>query len=187
MIYPEKLSSKKRNMLINMLLITSIMIAGILVLINKLTTPNIPWAGIANAGIIYIWITVIYSIKRNTNIASHVLLQMIIVSLVLLYIDNRLNFYRWSVSIGIPIIIMVANITMFVLSIVSYKKYTRYAIYQLIIVFLSINQLILASKGVMELKVLNIISIGISLLNFVVSLALNYKEYYKSLVCKFHM
>lgn len=187
MIYPEKLSSKKRNILINLLLITSVIIAGILVLINKLTSPNIPWAGIANAGIIYVWITVMYSIKRNTNIAAHVLLQTIIMSLVLLYIDNRLNFYGWSVSMGIPIILMIANVTMFVLSIISYKNYTRYAIYQLIIVFLSLNQYILAYKGIMELGVLNIVAIGVSLFNFIVSLALSYKEFYSALKCKFHM
>ena len=187
MIYPDKLSSKKKNKLINVLLIISIMVSIILVLINKVTSPNIPWSGIANAGIIYIWITVIYSIKRNTNIAAHVLLQMIIISLVLLYIDNRLNFYGWSVYIGIPIILMVANVTMFVLTIVSYKKYTKYAIYQLIIVFLSLNQYILAYKGIMRLGVLNIVAIGISLFNFIVSLILSYKEFYRVLKCKFHM
>lgn len=82
---------------------------------------------------------------------------------------------------------MVANVTMFVLTIVSFKKYTKYAIYQLIIVFLSLNQYILASRGIMELGLLNKIAIGISLFNFVVSIFLSYKEFYKALKCKFHM
>jgi len=187
MIYPQKLSSKNRDTLINILLISSIIIALVLVLINRLTTPNIPWAAISNAGIIYIWITVIYSIKRNTNIAAHVLLQMIIISLVLLYIDKRLGFYEWSIYIGIPIILMVANITMLVLAIVSHKNYTKYVIYQLIIIFTSLSQLALVLNGIIELRVLNIIAIGISLLNFVISLALSHKEFYKMLRCKFHM
>ena len=34
----------------------------ILVIINKLTTPEIGWAAIANGGIIYVWIVLFYSI-----------------------------------------------------------------------------------------------------------------------------
>ena len=187
MIYPQKLSSKKSGELINLLLIFSFIIAGILVLINKLTTPNVPWAAIANSGIIYVWITVIFSLKRNTNIAKHVLLQMIITSLVILYIDQRLNFYGWSITIGIPIIIMVANVTMLVLSIVGHKNYVKYALYQLIIVFLSVIQAILALNGRLQFQILNKIAIGISLFNFIVSLILSYKEFYKMMVRKFHM
>ena len=59
MLYPQKLSSKKTNLLIKSLLIASIVIAIILIIINKLTTPNIHWAALANSGIIYIWLTVL--------------------------------------------------------------------------------------------------------------------------------
>ena len=187
MIYPQKLSSKKSDHLIYALLSGSIIIGIILVIINRITSPNVRWAGIANAGIIYTWITVIYSIKRNRNIASHVLLQMLIISLVLLYIDNRLGAFGWAIHIGVPITLMAANITMLVLAIVSYKNYTRYAMYQLIIVLGSIIQIIPAFIGIIEFGMLNQISIGISLLNLAISIVLRYKEFWKMLVCKFHM
>ena len=61
MLYPKKLSSKKSNMLIKILLGVSFSLAIILTIMNKLTTPNIHWAALANAGIIYAWITVRYS------------------------------------------------------------------------------------------------------------------------------
>ena len=54
---------------------------------------------------------------------------MVIISLVLLYIDERLGFRGWSITIGIPIVIMAANVTMLVLSIICYKKYVKYAPY----------------------------------------------------------
>ena len=187
MIYPQKLTSKKSNELVNMLLISTVMIAVVLVIINKFTTPTIPWSAIANAGLIYIWITVLYSIKRNTNIAGHVLLQIITTSLVILYIDKRLNFYGWSIYIGIPIILMAANVIMLVLAIVGHKKYFRYALFQLIIVFLSIIQVGPVLTGTIEFGILNKISIGVSLLNFIISLILSYKDFYKIIVCKFHM
>ena len=187
MIYPQKLTSKKSNELVNVLIISSIMIGIVMFIINKITSPKIPWSAIANAGLIYVWITVLYSIRRNTNLAGHILLQVITMSLVIFYIDKRLNFYGWSIYIGIPIILMVANVTMLVLAIVGHKNYFRYAIYQLIIVFLSIIQLVPVLTATTEFGILNIISAGVSLLNFVISLILSYKDFYKIIVCKFHM
>ena len=187
MIYPKKLNSKKSNQLVNILLICSIIVSAILVIINKIVSPNIPWAHITIAGIMYIWITVLYSIRRNTNIAAHVLLQMIAISAIILYIDKQLNFYGWSIYIGIPIVAIVANITMLVLAIVCHKKYIRYTIYQLIIVSLSMVQILFALNGIIKFSVLNQVSIGISLFNLIISLILGYKEFYKTIVCKFHM
>ena len=49
MLYPKKLNSKKRNLLIKILLGVSVGIAVILTIINKLTTPEIHWAALANS------------------------------------------------------------------------------------------------------------------------------------------
>ena len=187
MIYPQKISSKKSELIINILLSVSIIIALILVAINKLTTPQIPWAALANCGIIYIWITVIYSIKKGTNIAGHVLNQTILASIALLYIDNRIGYHGWSVYIGIPIVLMVANITMLILTMISYKRYIKYAIYQLIIVLLSFAPIILIINNVIEMKFLIRISMEISSFSFIVSLILCYKDIKEAIVRKIHM
>ena len=119
MIYPKKLNSRKSKIIIDILLLVTMVISAILILINKLTTPNISWAYIAICGFVYFWVTLIYSLKRNTNIAAHILLHMIATSLVVLYIDKILNFTGWSICIGIPIILMAANSTMLGLSIID--------------------------------------------------------------------
>ena len=129
MIYPKKLSSKKGELVLKILLIVSILIAILLLVINKLTTPNISWAAIANGGIVYIWIIVLYSINKNVNIAGHVMVQTIAISLLTLFIDYKLGFSGWSINISIPIIIIIANVSMLILTIVSHRKYIKYAIY----------------------------------------------------------
>ena len=187
MIYPQKISSKKSELIINILISVSIIIAIILVTINKLTTPQIPWAALSNCGIIYIWITVIYSIKKGTNIAGHVLNQTILASVAMLYIDNMIGYHGWSVYIGIPIVLMVANITMLILTIISYKRYIKYAIYQLIIVLLSFAPIILIINNVIEMKFLIRISMEISSFSFIVSLILCYKDIKEAIVRKIHM
>ena len=187
MIYPQKISSRKSEIIIKSLLLFFVVVALLLFIINRIFSPDIPWSPIVNAGIIYIWITVIYSIKRNTNIAAHVLLQTITISFLIFYIDNKLNFSGWSVYIGIPIILIIANVTMLILAIVTYKRYFKYVIYQLIIVIISFIPIILALNEIIELKLLQIIATGISCLNLCVSLMLNHKAFYKSLESNFHI
>lgn len=187
MIYPQKLSSKKGQKILNICLMISLVIAIILVIVNKFTTPNIHWAALTNCGIIYIWITVLYSIKRGTNIAGHVLLQTIAISAVMLYIDYRLGFQGWSINIAIPIILIIANITMLILTLVSYKKYIKYAIYQLFIVLMSLISIILITNNLIQMQVLNTAAMIISILNLAITLILCYKDIKEAIIRKIHM
>lgn len=187
MIYPQKINSKKGDKIVYSLIATSIIIGIILFIINKLTTPQIRWAALANCGIIYTWLTVMYSIKKGTNIAGHVLLQTILVSIVLLYIDKTIGYHGWSVYIGIPITLMAANVTMVVLTIISYKKYIKYAIYQLMIVLISLMPIALAVKNIIEMKVLMRTAVDISVISLVISLVFCFRDMKEALVRKLHM
>ena len=187
MIYPQKLNSRKSNLIIKLGLLVSGIVASILVIINELTTPEIGWAAIANGGIIYVWIVLFYSIKKRINIAGHVLLQTIIISILIVFIDYKLGFRTWSISIGIPIIVMISNITMFVLTIVSHRRFIKYAIYQLLILLFSLLPIIVITENIVHNKVLSIISVGISLLNLVLTLMLCAKDLKEAMIRKFHM
>lgn len=187
MIYPQKINSKKGDKIIYSLITASIIVAVILFVINKLTTPQIHWAALANCGIIYTWLTVMYSIKKGTNIAGHVLIQTILVSIVLLYIDKTIGYHGWSVYIGIPIMLMVANVTMVILTIISHEEYTKYAIYQLIIVFMSLMPIALAVRKVIEMKVLMRTAVDISVISLVISLVFCYRDIKEAVIRKLHM
>ena len=187
MLYPKKLSSKKSNLLIKSLLGFSVIIAITLAIINKLTTPNIHWAALTNSGIVYTWITVIYSIKKRTNIAGYVMIQAIIISLMTVYIDYNLGFQGWSLEISIPIIIIIANITMLVLTIVSHRKYVRYAIYQLVICIYSLVPIYFMKEELIKNYSLSYIAIGVSILNFILTIVLSAKDVKEAIIRKFHM
>jgi hypothetical protein len=187
MIYPQKITSKKTDLIINSLLIFSIIIASVLILINKLTTPNIHWAGIANAGIIYMWAIVIYSIKRRNNIAGHVLIQTILISILTIYIDIATGFSGWSIYLANPIILFVANITMLILTAISYERYIKYAIYQLVIVLFSLTPLWLIMWNILELKILNRIAIEVSILNLIASLILCFRDIKDAIIRMLHI
>ena len=187
MIYPQKLNSRKNDLIVKIFIFISIFIGIILVIINTLTTPNIHWAGFCNAGIIYVWITVLYSINKNINIAGHVLVQAIAISILTIYIDYKTGFKAWSINIAVPIVIIIANITMLILTIISYKKYIKYAIYQLVIIAISFLPILFVYENLVQDKVLSIVASGISVLNFVLTLALCSKDIKEAIIRKFHV
>lgn len=187
MLYPQKLSSKTSNLLVKILMLVSIIVAIILVIINKFTTPDIHWAALTNGGIVYAWITVLYSIHKNTNIAGHVMIQTIAISILTTYIDYKLGFKGWSFEFAIPIILMVANVTMFVLTIVSHRKYIKYAIYQLIICLFSLIPIYFIYEHLVSYFVLCYVAVGISAVNFVLTIALCARDVRDAIVRKFHL
>ena len=104
-----------------------------------------------------------------------------------MFIDYRLGFKGWSLSLAIPIILIVANTAMLILTIVSYKKYLRYAIYQLFILIFSILPAILIGERIVTKPVMSFIAIGISLLNFIITIILSAKDLKEAIKRKFHM
>ena len=141
-LYPNIINIKTSDVVINILSIISEIVCVVSVILNAAFTPGFKWSYIVILGIIYSWITVMYSIKKTVNIASHVLLQTFIDSVVVILLDLIIGYKGWSIAIAWPIIICTANITMLVLTIVTRKKYFKYAIYQ--IMLFALNTVLIA-------------------------------------------
>ena len=187
MIYPQKLSSKKGDKIIRIFVIATIVIALFLLGLNRIIAPEIHWSAVCVAGMLYAWVVVYYSIKKSTNLAGHVLIQIIAISILTVFIDYEIGEIGWSINIIIPILILIANITMFVLTIVTHNKYINYAIYQLIIVCISMFPLILIYEHILQVKWISIVAIIVSIINLLVSVMLCSKDLKEVLVRKFHM
>lgn len=69
-------------------------------------------------------------------------------------------------------------------SLISHKKYIRYAIYQLLIVLITLISLGIIFKITSRLV---IIAISISVLNLIISLILSFKDIKEDIIRKFHM
>ena len=187
MLYPQKINAKKTDFIIKIAIVISFFAGLALVLINRLLTPEIRWAGYCNAGIIYVWVTVIYALNRNVNIASHLFIQMIALSALCVYIDMRLGFEAWSINIAIPIIVIITNIAMIILSIASYSNFIRYAFFQLLIALASLVPIFLIYENMINDKTLSIVATGISGFNLLFSLIFHSKDLKEVLIRKFHM
>ena len=187
MIYPKKISSKKVNVFVNAFSLCVIAVSIILLIINYFTTPNIYWSHLCICGFLYIYFTVKYSVIMTRNISEYVTIQTVLLAILIYFIDYRLGYSGWSVNIALPIILLIANITMFVVTIINYKNYGKYAINQLIIVLLSLSTIYFVKKGNVPNNALINISIIISMFNFLVSLILCYKDFKEEIIRKFNI
>ena len=184
MIYPKKIKSKKIDSFFKKFTYILIFILIILLIINKLTTPNIYWSALCIFGFIYIYLTVRYSVTRKNNIANHVMIQTILLAVLMYFIDYRIGYKGWSINISMPILIMIANTAMFIITIISFKHYEKYATSQLIIVLLSLSIIYFIYKGYVKANSLINISIIISIFNFLVSLILCHRDFKEEIIKK---
>ena len=187
MLYP-KLSNVKRNNIIFIASIAiSVIIINILLIINVLVDKTNHWSMLCIAGIICAYGTVIYTKKRNVNIASNVFAQCLLVSLLILAIDYFLGYRGWSINIAIPIVVIVANSTLMILTIISRKRYIRYAVYHMLTFLFSMIPLILLLSGILENKVLTIVSSGIAGLSLLLTIILCGKAMWEETKKRLHV
>ena len=188
-LYPKIRNVKRGNIAIKIMAIVSIVIALTCTIVNLCTSTRYLWCLIVMVGIIYSWITVIYSVHRNINIASNVVLQTIAISALTLCIDYILGYQGWAINLAIPIIIIVANVTILVLTIVSVRRYYKYAIYELILSVLSFIPLIilLAFDGIITRPIFTIIASSIAAFTLVMSLILCGRNIVEELDRRLHM
>lgn len=76
---------------------------------------------------------------------------------------------------------------MLILTVISHKKYIKYAVYQLLIVIVSTIPIFLVYENLVQDKTLSIIATTISGVNLILSLSLSAKDIKEVIVRKFHI
>ena len=172
MLYPKLNNVKRNNIILIISIAISIILIDVLLLINVLVDKTNHWSLLCVAGILYVYGTIIYTKKRNINIASNVFVQCLLVSLFIIAIDYFIGFSGWSLNISIPIVVIVANSTLMILTIVSRKRYMKYAMYHVLTFLFSMIPLVLMFMGIIQNKVLTIVSSSIATFSLLLTIIL---------------
>lgn len=172
MLYPKLNNVKRNNIILIISIAISIILIDVLLLINVLVDKTNHWSLLCVAGILYVYGTIIYTKKRNINIASNVFVQCLLVSLLIIAIDYFIGFSGWSLNISIPIVVIVANSTLMILTIVSRKRYMKYAMYHVLTFLFSMIPLVLMFMGIIQNKVLTIVSSSIATFSLLLTIIL---------------
>ena len=187
MLYPKLVNVKKSKEVIYIVSFLNVFLCIMLLVINYSFSRKFNWSVVAIVGIIYTWRTVYITLKRNKNLASYIFSQLIYLSLFLYIIDFVFGNKGWSLTIGIPIVIMATNFAMMLITLIKYKKYIKYALYEIMILVISIiyNTVLCFMSG--SIAILNGIAFWFSISNLAFVLALNAKTLKLEIQKKFHI
>ncbi|HEY5585073.1 MAG TPA: DUF6320 domain-containing protein [Ruminiclostridium sp.] len=185
--YPKiEVDPHKYDILKRIFLFISILSAVTTAVTNYLTYNGVIWSAITIAAIIYFWVIMAYSIKRNTNIASQILVQLLCTSIFTVIMDYTIGYTGWSVNHVIPEIIILANISFLVLIIVNRMYWHTYVLNQFAIAICGLIPGVLFLCGFIEVPLPTIIATSISFIVLVGTMIFGDKTIKSELKRRFH-
>ena len=153
---------------------------------NYLTYTGVIWSAITIAAIIYFWVIMAYSIKRNRNIASQILIQVLCTSILIVIMDNAIGYIGWSVNHVIPEIIILANISVLILTIVNRMYWHTYVLNQIVIAICGLIPGVLYLCGLIQVPMPTIFATATSFIVLVVTMIFGDKSIKSELKRRFH-
>lgn len=185
--YPEiEVSSHKYNIIKRLFLFVSILSAVASIITNYLTYNGVLWSAITISAIVYLWVIMSYSIKRNRNIASYILVQVICVSILSVVMDNSIGYNGWSVNNVIPEIMILANVAVLVLVFINRMYWHTYVINQIVIAICGLIPGALWLCGLITVPIPTVIATVTSLLVLVIMIIFGDKTIKSELKRRFH-
>lgn len=139
----------------------------VLALVNYFTYNGLMWSIICDAGILYLLVTLRYTLfNGHEGHTMKILMQVIAVMLLTILIDYTLGYQGWSVTYAMPTIILVADMLILILMLVNLKTWQSYILLQIGMSILSVALgLYILIRG-LDHAMLTGIAIGVSLVMF---------------------
>ena len=185
--YPTiEVSPHKYDIIKRLFMLISIVSAVVSIVTNYLTYNGVIWSAITIAAIIYFWVIMTYSIKRNRNIASQILVQVVCASIITVIMDNAIGYVGWSVNHVIPEIIILANVAVLILVFVNRMYWNTYVINQIVIAICGLIPGVLFLCGLIKVPLPTILATATSFIVLVVMMIFGDKTIKSELKRRFH-
>jgi hypothetical protein len=188
-MYPDIEPMMKRMRFVTRLVIfCSIVVEGILILINYLTYNKVKWSIICGVALVYGCFTFIYSVQHNTSHRTKLMTQILGTIIVVIAIDIILGYTGWSVNIALPCIIYFLDGTIVLYMILDRTNWQSYILLQIYSVLLClISTLIMIFTELFYFKMLMLIADAASLILIGATIAFGDKRATTELKRRFHV
>jgi len=113
-IFPVIPPAYERNLAIRIMIFFSIVVIVLSFVINKLFPLEVNWPVFLVFGLISMWLSLIFVIKKRNNITKTIMWQVIIASILSVAWDRGTGWKGWSLDYVIPILCVAAIAVMYV-------------------------------------------------------------------------
>ncbi len=186
--YPE-LHRKGRllRFILRLILFVFILAETIMVIINCATSIRYPWSVITGAGLLYIYMFLLYWVKHDSGFAAKVGYQLFATGVFLFVIDYMNGFYRWSLQWAIPGIILLGDGIVFLLMMLNRSRWQSYLLLLLFMGICSLSITILFFAGVIHSVVMPLICMGVTAFYFLGTILFGGGAAGRELARRFHI
>lgn len=186
--YPDIVKKRKWiKFVIRLSIFLSIIAEIILVLINYMTFKNTLWSIVTGACLAYVCFTIAYSFQRYVSHRAKLAVQVIVAIPLIIIIDQVYGGNGWSINFGIPIMVLVLDLVVFILSMVNFKKCHVYLMVQLTGIIMSFICSIFVVIGRYKVKMLSVVATVVSIIVFMIIVFLGEKKSTSELAKRFRI
>ena len=186
--YPDIVKKRKWiKFVIRLSVFLSIIAEIILVLINYITFKNTLWSIVTGACLAYVCFTIAYSFQRYVSHRAKLAVQVIVAIPLIIIIDQVYGGNGWSINFGIPIMVLVLDLVVFILSMVNFKKCHVYLMVQLTGIIMSFICSIFVIIGRYKVKMLSVVATVVSIIVFMIIVFLGEKKSTSELAKRFRI
>lgn len=168
------------------LLFLSITIISICLLINLLSGIEHPWILYIAGPVLYLFLLINNTILSKTHVGTKILIQILGISNMLFIIDYLSGYYRWSVNVVLPFLVIMGTLLITIIIIKKKMLWNEYIGYTITMIFLGFIPVVLYLIGIANILWPSAVSALYALLTTVGMLLFSKKKFKNELVRRFH-
>jgi hypothetical protein len=164
-MYPDVTPVMRRiKFIVKLVVFLSVLVEGILIIINYNTGSRVKWSAVCGAGLAYICFTLIYSFMYNRGHRRKIMFQAIGVMILSVAIDWALGFQGWSLSFAIPCTLLAVDVAVVVMMVLNHNSFQLYLMMQIYTTVFSIVLVaVILATGLTSFRILAFVAMGVSI------------------------
>lgn len=167
-MYPDvKDVSRIFNFVVKLYCFLAIVVEAGLIIINYRFYSGIWWSAISGIAILYFYVTLRYSIQKNSGYKRVILTQIFGGVLLTVAIDLIIGYRGWSVNYVVPSAILLIDLAIMILMLVNLEYWQSYIVLQILTLLLSGVALIFWWTGIICHPAVTIVAAAVSAALFI--------------------
>lgn len=186
--YPDvEPAMRKMRFITKIVVFASVVLEIAALLVNYIIDFDIKWSLISGAALAYGCFTLIYSAEKTKSLQKKLVVQTLWALVLIFVIDLSLDFFGWSLSFGMPCLILGMDIAIFVLMRVDTVNWQNYIMAQIWIFGLSLACAIPVILGIPKFPWLAIIAPVVSAFSLIGTIVFGDKQAENEIKRRFHV
>ena len=186
--YPDaRLRHRRLRFILRIIFFIFILAAIAAVAVNHILTPNVHWAWITIAALVYLYFFLWFWVRNDTTVIGKLGLMLIVSMVLLLIIDHFTGAHGWALTWAVPGLILLGDLIIFLFMIINREAWYSYLL--TLLVFAVCSVVVVAVFLILDKEnlLLPMICLGVSILYLLATFTFRPREFGREFIRRFHV